>query len=313
MADNKLLADRIAALKEQKQAVILAHYYTSPEVQQVADFVGDSLALAIEAAKTDARVILFAGVHFMAETAKVLCPDRKVLIPDTEAGCSLADSCRAEDLAEFLRAYPDHKVVSYVNTTVGVKALTDVCCTSSNALKVVQSIPADQPIVFGPDRNLGSYIQKLTGRTNMVLWNGACHVHEEFSLAGVQRLKAEHPEAKVVVHPECKSELVAEADYTGSTAGIIDYCGTVEAEEFIVVTEAGIMFELERRYPSKRFIPAPPASPATGQGCNECKYMKMVTLEKIAAALENEQPEIVLDEEVRKSAERSIRNMIAIK
>ena len=313
MADNKLLADRIAALKEQKQAVILAHYYTSPEVQQVADFVGDSLALAIEAAKTDARVILFAGVHFMAETAKVLCPDRKVLIPDTEAGCSLADSCRAEDLAEFLRAYPDHKVVSYVNTTVGVKALTDVCCTSSNALKVVQSIPADQPIVFGPDRNLGSYIQKLTGRTNMVLWNGACHVHEEFSLVGVQRLKAEHPEAKVVVHPECKAELVAEADYTGSTAGIIDYCGTVEAEEFIVVTEAGIMFELERRYPSKRFIPAPPASPATGQGCNECKYMKMVTLEKIAAALENEQPEIVLDEEVRKSAERSIRNMIAIK
>jgi quinolinate synthase len=313
MADNKLLANRIAALKEQKQAVILAHYYTSPEVQQVADFVGDSLALAIEAAKTDARVILFAGVHFMAETAKVLCPDRKVLIPDTEAGCSLADSCRAEDLAEFLRSYPDHKVVSYVNTTVGVKALTDVCCTSSNALKVVQSIPADQPIVFGPDRNLGSYIQKLTGRTNMVLWNGACHVHEEFSLAGVQRLKVEHPEAKVVVHPECKAELVAEADYTGSTAGIIDYCGTVEAEEFIVVTEAGIMFELERRYPSKRFIPAPPASPATGQGCNECKYMKMVTLEKIAAALENEQPEIVLDEEVRKSAERSIRNMIAIK
>lgn len=313
MADNKLLADRIAALKEQMQAVILAHYYTSPEVQQVADFVGDSLALAIEAAKTDARVILFAGVHFMAETAKVLCPDRKVLIPDTEAGCSLADSCRAEDLAEFLRAYPDHKVVSYVNTTVGVKALTDVCCTSSNALKVVQSIPADQPIVFGPDRNLGSYIQKLTGRQNMVLWNGACHVHEEFSLVGVQRLKAEHPEAKVVVHPECKAELVAEADYTGSTAGIIDYCGTVEAEEFIVVTEAGIMFELERRYPSKRFIPAPPASPATGQGCNECKYMKMVTLEKIAAALENEQPEIVLDEEVRKSAERSIRNMIAIK
>lgn len=313
MADNKTLAEQIAALKAEKQAVILAHYYTAPEVQQVADFVGDSLALAIEAAKTDARVILFAGVHFMAETAKVLCPDRKVLIPDTEAGCSLADSCRAEDLAEFLRSYPDHKVVSYVNTTVGVKALTDVCCTSSNALKVVQSIPADQPIVFGPDRNLGSYIQKLTGRQNMVLWNGACHVHEEFSLAGVQRLKAEHPEAKVVVHPECKAELVAEADYTGSTAGIIDYCGTVEAEEFIVVTEAGIMFELERRYPSKRFIPAPPASPATGCGCNECKYMKMVTLEKIVAALQNEQPEIVLDEEVRKAAERSIRNMIAVK
>ena len=313
MADNKLVAERIAALKEQKQAVILAHYYTAPEVQQVADFVGDSLALAIEAAKTDARVILFAGVHFMAETAKVLCPDRKVLIPDPEAGCSLADSCRAEDLAKFLVDYPDHKVVSYVNTTVGVKALTDVCCTSSNALKVVQSIPADQPIVFGPDRNLGSYIQKLTGRKNMVLWNGACHVHEEFSLEGVKRLKAEHPAAKVVVHPECKAELVAEADYTGSTAGIIDYCGKVDSEEFIVVTEAGIMFELERRYPSKRFIPAPPANPATGHGCNECKYMKMVTLEKIAAALENEQPEIELDEATRTAAERSIRNMIAIK
>lgn len=313
MADNKLLAEQIAQLKADKQAVILAHYYTSPEVQQVADFVGDSLALAIEAAKTDARVILFAGVHFMAETAKVLCPDRKVLIPDPAAGCSLADSCRAEDLAEFLRSYPNHKVVSYVNTTVGVKALTDVCCTSSNALKVVESIPAEQPIVFGPDRNLGSYIQKLTGRKNMVLWNGACHVHEEFSLAGVQRLKAEHPEAKVVVHPECKGELVAEADYTGSTAGIIDYCGKVEAEEFIVVTEAGILFELERRYPSKRFIPAPPESPATGHGCNECNYMKMVTLEKIAAALESEQPEIVLDDQVRTAAERSIRNMIAIK
>lgn len=313
MADNKHLAEQIAALKAEKQAVILAHYYTAPEVQQVADFVGDSLALAIEAAKTDARVILFAGVHFMAETAKVLCADRKVLIPDPEAGCSLADSCRAEDLAEFLRDYPDHKVVSYVNTTVGVKALTDVCCTSSNALKVVQSIPEDQPIVFGPDRNLGSYIQKLTGRTNMVLWNGACHVHEEFSLAGVQRLKAEHPAAKVVVHPECKAELVAEADYTGSTAGIIDYCGKVDSEEFIVVTEAGIMFELQRRCPEKEFIPAPPASPATGCGCNECAYMKMVTLEKIVAALENEQPEIELDEATRTAAERSIRNMIAIK
>lgn len=313
MADNSLLAQKIAALKAEKQAVILAHYYTAPEVQQVADFVGDSLALAIEAAKTDARVILFAGVHFMAETAKVLCPDRKVLIPDPEAGCSLADSCRAEDLAEFLRDYPDHKVVSYVNTTVGVKALTDVCCTSSNALKVVQSIPAEQPIVFGPDRNLGSYIQKLTGRSNMVLWNGACHVHEEFSLEAIVRLKAENPAAKVVVHPECKAAIVAVADYTGSTAGILEYCQKSDAQEFIVVTEAGILFELQRRCPEKRFIPAPPASPATGCGCNECAYMKMVTLEKIVSALENEQPEIVLDEEVRKAAERSIRNMIAIK
>ena len=311
MADNSLLAQKIAALKAEKQAVILAHYYTAPEVQQVADFVGDSLALAIEAAKTDARVILFAGVHFMAETAKVLCPDRKVLIPDPEAGCSLADSCRAEDLAEFLRDYPDHKVVSYVNTTVGVKALTDVCCTSSNALKVVQSIPAEQPIVFGPDRNLGSYTQKLTGRSNMVLWNGACHVHEEFSLEKILELKAAHPAAKVVVHPECKAYIIEVADYVGSTAGILDYCGESEAEEFIVVTESGILAEMRKRYPAKSFIPAPPMDSTCG--CNECRYMKMVTLENILSCLENEAPEVEIDEPTRKAAERSIINMVNIK
>ncbi len=305
------LAARIATLKRAKNAVILAHYYTTPEVQAVADFLGDSLALSVQAQSTDARIILFAGVHFMAETAKVLCPEKKVLIPCPEAGCSLAESCDAADFAAFKARYPGYKVVSYVNTTVGVKALTDICCTSSNALKVVESLPADQPLIFGPDRNLGSYIQKLTGRQNMVLWNGACHVHEEFSLEKLLALKREHPAAKVVAHPECRAYILAVADYVGSTAGILDYCGKSDAQEFIVVTEAGILAEMRRRYPAKSFIPAPPEDATCG--CNNCKYMKMVTLENICAALENEAPEIVIDEEVRRAAERSIRNMIAIR
>ena len=304
-------ARRIEALKREKNAVILAHYYTTPEVQAVADFLGDSLALSIQAQQCDARIILFAGVHFMAETAKVLCPDRKVLIPCPEAGCSLAESCDAGDFAAFKARYPGYKVVSYVNTTVGVKALTDICCTSSNALKVVESLPADQPLIFGPDRNLGSYIQKLTGRQNMVLWNGACHGHEEFSLEKLLALKRQHPAAKVVVHPECRAYIVAEADYVGSTAGILDYCGRSDAREFIVVTEAGILAEMRKRYPQKEFIPAPPDDETCA--CNNCRYMKMVTLENIRACLENESPEILLDEEVRRAAERSIRNMIAIR
>ena len=285
------LRRRIETLKREKRAVILAHYYTTPEVQEIADFLGD--------------------VHFMAETAKVLCPDKKVLIPCPEAGCSLAESCDAKDFAAFKSRYPGHKVVSYVNTTVGVKALTDVCCTSSNALKVVESIPADVPVIFAPDRNLGSYIQKLTGRQNMVLWNGACHVHEEFSLEKLLALKRGHPAAKVVVHPECRSYIVEVADFVGSTAAILDYCGACGADEFIVVTESGILAEMKKRYPGKNFIPAPPDDESCA--CNNCKYMKMVTLENIAACLENEAPEITLDEEVRRAAERSIRNMIAIR
>ena len=249
--------------------------------------------------------------HFMAETAKVLCPEKKVLIPCPEAGCSLAESCDAGEFAAFKAKYPGHTVVSYVNTTVGVKALTDICCTSSNALKVVESIPADQPVIFAPDRNLGSYIQKLTGRRNMVLWDGACHVHEEFSLEKLLTLKREHPAAKVVVHPECRAYIVEVADYVGSTAGILEYCGRSDAQEFIVVTEAGILAEMKRRYPEKEFIPAPPDDETCG--CNNCKYMKMVTLENICACLENESPEIVLDDEVRRAAERSILNMINVK
>ena len=305
------LSRRIEALKREKNAVILAHYYTTPEVQAVADFLGDSLALSIQAQKVDAQIILFAGVHFMAETAKVLCPEKKVLIPCPEAGCSLAESCDAREFAAFKARYPGYKVVSYVNTTVEVKALTDICCTSSNALKVVQSLPDDQPLIFAPDRNLGSYIQKLTGRKNMVLWNGACHVHEEFSLEKLLQLKREHPEAKVVVHPECRDYIVQVADYVGSTAGILDYCGRSDARAFIVVTEAGILAEMHKRYPDKFFIPAPPDDEACG--CNNCRYMKMVTLENICSALEKESPEILLDEQVRRAAERSFRNMIAIR
>jgi quinolinate synthase len=305
------LAQRIEELKREKNAVILAHYYTTPEVQAVADFLGDSLALSVKARDIDAPIILFAGVNFMAETAKVLSPDKKVLLPVPEAGCSLAESCDAEAFAAFKAKYPDHKVVSYVNTSVGVKALTDVCCTSSNALQVVNSIPADQPIIFAPDRNLGSYIQKLTGRDNMVLWDGACTVHEEFSLEKILKLKEEHPAAKIVVHPECKAYIVKVADYVGSTAGILEYCGQSDADEFIVVTEAGILAEMSKRYPEKRFIPAPPEDSTCA--CNECRYMKMVTLENILACLENESPEVKLDEDVRRAAERSIQNMVAIK
>ncbi len=312
MVDNfAALAARIAQLKKEKDAVILAHYYTTPEVQAVADFLGDSLALSVKAKDIEAKVILFAGVHFMAETAKVLSPDKKVLIPNPEAGCSLAQSCDAEAFATFKAQYPNHLVVSYVNTTVGVKALTDICCTSSNALQVVESIPREQPIIFAPDRNLGGYIKGLTGRDNMVLWDGACHVHEQFSLEGILALKEQYPEAKVVVHPECKATVADIADYVGSTAGILDYCGKSEAQQFIVVTEAGILAEMRRKYPDKEFIPAPAIDSTCGS--NECKYMKMVSLESIIACLENESPEITMDEQTRKAAERSIINMVNIR
>lgn len=309
MVEN--LKAQISKLKKERNAVILAHYYTRPEVQEVADFLGDSLALSIKAQEIEADVILFAGVNFMAETAKVLCPEKTVLIPCPDAGCSLADSCRASDLAAFKAQHPDHKVVSYVNTSVEVKALTDICCTSSNALEVVSSLPQDQPIIFAPDRNLGSYIRRLTGRKNMLLWDGACNVHEAFSLEGLRRLKEQHPAAKVVVHPECKAEVVAEGDFAGSTAAILSYCEKSDAEEFIVVTEAGILAEMEKRMPEKLFIPAPSYDSASP--CNSCLEMKKVTLEAIARTLETMAPEVKIDEQVRKAAELSIFNMIAIK
>ena len=305
------IKERIQQLKKQKNAVILAHYYTSDQVQEMADFLGDSLALSVKAQEIDAPVILFAGVNFMAETAKVLCPDKKVLIPVPEAGCSLAESCDAAEFSAFKAGYPGHTVISYVNTSVGVKALTDICCTSTNALKVVQSVPADQPILFGPDRNLGSYIKAQTGRENMVIWNGACTVHEEFSRDKIAKLKEQHPQARTVVHPECKAEIIELADYVGSTAGILDYCGESEAQEFIVVTESGILAQMRKRYPHKSFIPAP--AEGSHGACNQCSYMKMITLENILRCLEDESPEVHIDEDTRKAAEQSILNMVAIK
>ena len=305
--ENKIA--RIEELKREKSVVILAHYYCRPEVQGVADFLGDSLALSVKARDIDAKKILFAGVHFMGETAKVLSPEKKVLIPNPEATCSLAESCKAEEFAKFKAQHPEAVVVAYVNTTVGVKALTDICCTSSNALQVVESIPSDKPIIFAPDKNLGSYIQKVTGRQNMIMWNGACHVHEKFSKERIIELKNAHPEALVVVHPECRGEVAELADYCGSTAGILDYCGKSECNTFIVVTEPGILAEMEKKYPSKIFIPAPSVE---GKSCNECEYMKMITLDSIIACLENESPTIELDEETRQKASKSIEAMVKV-
>ena len=298
----------IEELKREKRAIILAHYYTNSQVQQVADFVGDSLALSEKAAVADADIILFAGVRFMAETAKVLSPDKKVLLPVVEAGCSLADSCDAEELRRAREENPDHLVVSYVNTSVEVKALTDICCTSSNALEIVRSLPEEQKILFVPDRNLGSYINRCTGR-NMKLWDGCCKVHEEFSVAKIEELKSLHPEAKVLVHPECKPEVVALADYAGSTAGILSYCAREDVREVIVVTESGILYEMEERYPDKKFYLVEPEEGA--EKCISCRDMKKVTLENIYQTLLDESPEVVIEESVRKAAAGAIQRMLS--
>lgn len=310
MVDNSELPGRIEKLKKEKNAVILAHYYTRPEVQRVADFIGDSLALSQAAASTDADIIVFAGVYFMAETAKVLSPHKKVLIPDPEAGCSLADSCDAKDFAEFKAQHPDHMVVSYVNTSVGVKALTDICCTSSNAVKIINSMPKGQKLIFAPDRNLGDYLKRITGRDDIVLWDGACHVHEKFSLEKILELKKENPGAKVLAHPECKKPVLMAADFIGSTAAIIDFVGVDGGKEYIVVTESGILYDMRQKYPGVHFIPAPPIDSTCG--CNDCEYMKMVTLEKIYNALRDETPEIIIDDKTRKAAEGSILEMLRL-
>lgn len=303
-------SEKIEQLKRDKNVVILAHYYTRPEVQEVADFVGDSLALSEKAAETTADIILFAGVYFMAETAKILSPDKKVLIPDPEAGCSLATSCPTSEFAAFRAAHPNATVVSYVNTTAEIKALTDICCTSTNALDVIKSIPADREIIFAPDRNLGSYLQKQTDRSNMILWNGACHVHEEFSMEGILALKKQYPDAPVLVHPECREPVIMVADFVGSTSAIINYAGRSLADTFIVVTEPGILHEMHKKYRDKTFIPAPPTDSACA--CNDCSYMKLVTLEKILSALETESPEVFVSEPVREAAEKSIRTMLQL-
>ena len=305
------LKEKIEALKRERNAVILAHYYTEGDVQDVADFVGDSLALSQKAATTDADVILFAGVHFMGETAKILSPQKTVLMPDMAAGCSLADSCRAEDFAAFIAEHPGHTVISYVNTTAEVKALTDIVCTSSNAVQIVESLPADEPIIFGPDRNLGNYIKNITGRENMLIWDGACHVHEEFSLEKILELKKEYPHAKVLTHPECKRPIILVSDYVGSTAGLLKFAtNDTSTDTYIVVTEPGVLHQMRKAAPGKTFIPAPPMDSTCG--CNNCSYMKLVTLKKMADALENLTPEIVIPEDVRVKAEKSIRRMLDI-
>lgn len=304
-------AKEIQKLKKEKNAVILAHYYTYGEVQDVADFVGDSLALSEEAAATDADIIVFAGVNFMAETAKVLSPQKKVLLPDLEAGCSLAESCPVDGFREFKARYPGYKVVSYVNTTVGIKALTDICCTSTNALKVINSIPVECGIIFAPDRNLGAYLKNMTGRDNMVIWDGACHVHEKFSLDGIKKLKAIHPDAPVVAHPECKAAVLETADFVGSTSAILNFCSKDPSGKFIVVTEPGIIHRMKRDNPGKTFIPAPSADALCG-GCNDCEYMKMNDLKKIYECLMHETPEITIPENERKEALGSIVAMLEI-
>ena len=310
VAEGTNLAAEIRRLKKEKHAVVLAHYYQSGDIQDIADHVGDSLAMAQYAATLDdAEIIVVCGVHFMGETAKLLCPGKKVLIPDMNAGCSLADSCPPEAFEAFVREHPDHTVVSYVNTSVGVKALTDIVVTSGNARKVIDSLPADEKIIFGPDRNLGNYINSITGR-NMLLWDGACHVHELFSAEKIAALKEEHPAAEVLVHPECRRPLTLLADCVGSTAALLDHAMRSDAREFIVATESGILHEMRRLCPDKTFIPAPPSDSTCG--CNDCAFMKLITMEKLYNTLRYELPAVTVDPSVAERARRPIERMLAL-
>ena len=303
------LKEEILRLKKERNAIIMAHYYQREEIQQLADHIGDSLALAQLAAKTDAPVIILCGVHFMGETAKILCPDKTVIVPDLSAGCSLADSCPADKFAQFVSEHPDHTVISYVNTSAAVKAVTDVVVTSGNAKEIVGSLPQDEKIIFGPDRNLGNYINSITGR-NMLLWDGACHVHEKFSVAAIADLKREHPEAKVLVHPECPKPVRIMADKVGSTQTLLNYAVDSDSKEFIVCTESGILIEMQRRCPDKTFIPAPPEDGTCA--CNECEYMKLITLEKLYNSLKFMAPTIEVDPEIAERAVRPIQKMLDI-
>lgn len=300
------LHEEINRLKKEKGAVIMAHYYTNPEIQDVADFIGDSLALARIAQDVEENVIVMCGVHFMGETAKILCPDKRVLVPDPEAGCSLADSCKAEDFEKFIKLHPGHTVISYVNTTADVKAFTDIVVTSGNALKIVNSLPDDEKIIFGPDRNLGEYINCLTGR-NMVLWDGACHVHERFSLEKILELKRENPDAEILVHPECRKPIQTVADKVGSTAVLLQYARESKATRFIVATESGILHQMRLQCPEKEFIAAPPSDTC---GCNECAYMKLNTLEKLRRCLAEMSPEVEVDATLAERARRPIVRML---
>jgi quinolinate synthase len=300
--------EEIKKLKVAKNAIILAHYYQEGDIQDVADYIGDSLGLSQQAAKTEADIIVFAGVHFMAETAKILCPQKKVLLPDLKAGCSLADSCPPVDFKKFKEKNPNHLVISYINCTAEIKALTDIVCTSSNAVQIVNSLPKDQPIIFAPDKNLGRYVNKITGR-NMLLWDGSCMVHEIFSVKKITQIKHAHPSAILVAHPECEESVLEMADFIGSTTALLNFVVKSNAKEFIVATEAGILHEMAKRAPHKTFIPAPPNNNCA---CNDCPHMKLNTLEKLYACLKNETPEILMNEDLRKQAEKSILKMLEI-
>ncbi len=313
VAEGIDLKSKIRELCKEKDAIILAHYYTVGEIQEVADFIGDSLALAQKAAQTDAKIIVMCGVHFMAETCKILCPEKLVLCPDLNAGCSLADSCKAEDLKKYKEEHPGYQVVSYVNTTAAVKALTDVVVTSGNAKKIIDTVHEDAKSVFGHDQNLGSYINSITGR-NMLLWNGGCHVHERFSVEAIVELKKQHPEAIVLAHPECKGPVLALADVVGSTAVILKHCVESDKKEFIIATEAGILHEIERQCEGKTFYPVPPEISEGGVGCscNQCDYMKMNSLLKIYNALRYEWPCVEVDEETAREAVKPINRMLEL-
>ena len=302
------LFSEIKRLKKEKNAVILAHYYQEPDIQDIADYIGDSLGLSQEASKTDAKVIVFAGVHFMAETAKILSPDKKVLLPDSKAGCSLSDSCPPHLFKKFKEKYPDHLVITYVNCTAELKALSDIVCTSSNAIQIVESLPKNQKIIFGPDKNLGAYVIKKTGR-DMVLWNGACMVHEIFAREKIFKLKQRHPNAKFIAHPECEEVVLEMADYIGSTTGLLKYTINNPAKEFIVATESGIIHQMEKANPDKTFIPAPPNNNCA---CNDCPHMKRNTLEKIYLCLKNELPEVDVPREIIDRARKPIERMLEI-
>jgi len=309
MIVNNDIVKEIEALKKEKNAIILAHYYQTSDIQDIADFIGDSLALSQEAAKTKAGMIVFAGVKFMAETAKILSPEKKVIIPDLLAGCSLADSCNKEDFEKFIADNPGRTVVTYVNTTADIKALSDIACTSSNARQIIESLPEDEKIIFGPDRNLGNYIKSLTGR-DILVWDGACHVHEQFSLEAILKIKEEHPGAKIIAHPECEKPVRLVADYIGSTSGLLAFVKKDPGKVFIVATEPGIIYQMKKAEPEKQFIPAPPKDSTCG--CSECNFMKLITLEKIYKSIKFEEPEVTVDPSIIERAAVPIRRMIEI-
>jgi quinolinate synthase len=306
---SEYFISEIKRMKEEKNAIILSHYYQTGDIQDIADFVGDSLALSQKAASNNAKIILFAGVKFMAETAKILSPEKKVLLPDLMAGCSLADSCKKEDFEVFLKENPGRTVVTYVNSTTEIKALSDIICTSSNAIQIIESLPVNEKIIFAPDRNLGNYVLNKTGR-DIVVWNGTCHVHEEFSLEAILKLKKENPEAKIIVHPECELPVRMVSDFIGSTSALLQYTKKDTGNCYIVATEVGIIHQMKKENPAKNYIPAPPKDSTCG--CSECSFMKLITIEKIYRCLKNEEPEILIDEYILIKAKKPIKRMMEI-